>query len=84
MSTAQFRGLVRGQFPHATVKVKTVSFADLARGESQCLTTEGTRAASEQQQINQWAQQAGIQPDTSLRFYPQPAAQLATATEDQL
>ena len=69
MNTAQFRNLVRGQFPHVTVKVKTVSFADLARAEAKCLSVEGERNGDELRQINQWAREAGIVPDGNLRCY---------------
>ena len=68
MTTNEFRGLVRKHFPHVAVKVKTVSFQDLARADAKCLTVAGDRTASELIQINDWARQAGIVPDGNLRF----------------
>jgi len=70
MTTHQFRQQVRATFPHVTVKVRTVSFADLARDSKQCLTVEGERAIEELIAINALALKAGILPDTNIRFYP--------------
>ena len=69
MTIIQMRALVRDRFPHVRISVKTVSFEDLARGESKCLTITGEKSAAELQLINQWAKDCGVLPDTSLRFY---------------
>ena len=70
MTTHQFRQQVKQVFPHVTVKVKTVSFEDLARASKQCLTVTGERAIEELIAINALAMKAGILPDTNIRFYP--------------
>ncbi len=67
MSTHQFRQLVRENYPHIKVCVKTVSFADLARDSARCLTVEGDRSADELRQVNDWAKAAGIVPDGNIR-----------------
>jgi len=65
MTTHQFRQQVRATFPHVTVKVRTVSFADLARDSEQCLTVEGERAIEELIAINALAQ-AGTEDEDCL------------------
>ncbi len=68
MTTHAFRTLVRTHYPHVKVTVKTVSFQDLARSDAKCLTVSGDKTRVELAQINRWAKEAGVLPDTSLRF----------------
>ncbi len=67
MNTHLFRQLVRENYPHITVRVKTVSFEDLARASARCLHVEGDRSADELRQVNEWAKAAGIVPDGNIR-----------------
>jgi hypothetical protein len=69
MTIAEFRRMVKENYPHVTIKVRTVSFQDLARISAKCLTVEGERSWQELAQINEWASQAGITQDGSLRGY---------------
>lgn len=70
MTTFQFRQQVREHYPHLRVKVRTVSFMDLARGRARCLTIVGRmQSPHEHAEINTWAKLAGILPDTSVRVY---------------
>jgi hypothetical protein len=68
MSTHEFRAKVKATYPHVTVKITTVSFQDLARGDAKCLTVEHDRQG-ELKQINQWAKDAGILPDRNIRCF---------------
>jgi len=70
MSLAEFRKLVRTNYPHIKISVRTVSFADLARASAKCLTVEKAQSAQELAQVNAWAKAAGVLPDTSLRSFP--------------
>jgi len=72
MTIAEFRKNVKTAFPHVTVSVRTVSFMDLARMTAKCLTVTGNRTLEELKQINEWAREASIVRDGSLRAYGQP------------
>ena len=76
MTTNEVRRRVRDAYPHITITVRTVSFEDLARASKKCLRVVGDRTHEELAQVNAWASDAGILPDTSLRF----RAPSATAT----
>ncbi len=65
----QFRKSVKEAYPHVTIKVREVSFQDLARASKHCLTVRGERKG-ELQPINDMARAAGIVPDGNIRFYP--------------
>jgi hypothetical protein len=69
MTTHELRKLVRQSYPHIKVSIKTVSFQDLARADAKFLYVEGAKELSELQQINQWAKEAGVIPDTSIRVF---------------
>lgn len=71
MTVSELRRNVRQTFPHVTIKVRTVSFVDLARASRQALTITGDRSAAEVETINGWAREAGILPDGNIRFYHQ-------------
>jgi hypothetical protein len=49
--------------------VKTVSFSGFGYGSAKFLTVAGDRSLEELKQCNEWAQEAGVKPDSSLRFY---------------
>ena len=66
---AEFRKAVKEQFPHVTIHIKTVSFADLARCSKKCLNVKNEKAG-ELKVINDMARAIGILPDTNIRFYP--------------
>ena len=70
MSLAEFRKLVRTNYPHIKISIRTVSFADLARASAKCLTVEKAQSVQEFAQVNAWAKAAGVLPDTSLRSFP--------------
>jgi hypothetical protein len=69
MTTAYFRKLVKTNFPHVTIKIKTVSFEDLARASKQSLKISGEKNAEETAAINGWAKDAGILPDGNIKSY---------------
>ena len=73
LTISQFRKGVKTRWPHVKISVRTVSFADLARCSAKCLAVTGEKRgdlAPILAPINELAKQAGIIPDTSLRFYP--------------
>lgn len=69
MTISDFRRRVRDRYPHITMKVRTVSFQDLARASAKVLTVDGDRSYAEIAQVNEWAEAAGIVPDRSIRFF---------------
>lgn len=69
ITISQFRREVKTTWPHVTVKIKTTSFADLARADKKCLTVSGDKAG-ELVHINALAKQAGILPDGNIRCFP--------------
>lgn len=69
MTVNEFRKYVKTGFPHVKVSVKTVSFMDLARDSAKCLTITGDRSSEERKAINTAAKEAGILPDSNIRFY---------------
>lgn len=71
MTVAEFRKKTRAAYPHVTVRVRTVSFAEcwLGFGSAKCLTLEGERSVDELRIINDWAKDAGILRDGAVHFY---------------
>ncbi len=70
MTVFQFRQRVGEHYPHLRVKVQTVSFLDLANGGARCLTIVGRmQSPQEHAQVNTWAKEADVLPDTSVRVY---------------
>lgn len=63
-----FRKEMKACWPYITVKVKTVSFADLARGEAKFVNFKGDRKG-DISHINALAKQAGLLPDTNIRYF---------------
>lgn len=70
MTIAEFRRAIKTHYPHVTIKVKTVSFMDLARCERKCLTVEGEKNSYELGAINALAAMAGILGDTKTVLAP--------------
>jgi hypothetical protein len=68
MTTTEFRREVKVGWPYVTVRIRTVSFSDLARGSAKCLTVSGDKRG-DLQHINALAKQAGILPDGNCRIY---------------
>ena len=62
MTLREFRQEVKRNFPHVTIKVKTVNFTDLARASAKFLTISGANYFIEVTQINEMARAAGILP----------------------
>jgi hypothetical protein len=69
ITISEFRKTVKNTYPHVKVAVKTTSFCDLARGSAKCLSIAGERNIDELRVINDLAHQAGILPDSNVRFY---------------
>ena len=68
MTEKEFRATVKAQFPHVKIRIRTVSFEDLARCSAKCLTVDGDRPG-EIVAINDLARDAGITPDGNIRSY---------------
>lgn len=64
----QFRRKVKEKYPHVKISIRTVGFSDLARASKKALTVSGERQG-ELAEINAWAKEAGILPDSNIRFY---------------
>lgn len=71
MSIYEFRKEVKARWPHVTITIRNVSFSDLARDYSQCLTVNGDRRG-DIAEINALAKEYGILPDGNLRCFPSP------------
>jgi hypothetical protein len=69
MSINEMRAKVKQTYPHVKISVKTVSFSGFGYGSAKFLTVAGDRSLEELKQCNEWAQEAGVKPDSSLRFY---------------
>ena len=69
LTVHQFRKEMKACWPHITVKVKTVSFADLARAEAKFVNFSGDRKG-DLGHINALAKQAGLLPDSNIRYFP--------------
>lgn len=67
MTPHEFRKTVKQRWPHVKVKLRTVSFQDLARASAICLTLDGDKSG-ECAEINALAKLAGIVPDGNIRF----------------
>lgn len=70
MTIADFRKLVKKNYPETKISIRTISFVDLARNSRKCLRIDDTTPAAARNQINEWAAEAGVIPDNS--FYPEP------------
>lgn len=66
MTIADFRKLVKKNYPESKISVRTVSFVDLARASRKCLRIDNTTPAAARNQINEWAAEAGVIPDNSV------------------
>lgn len=64
MDKAEFRRCVKAEFPHISVKVRTVHFDGDPR---QCLTITGEKHIAEVRAVNEWARQAHILRDSNVR-----------------
>jgi hypothetical protein len=73
MTEFEFRKTVKSQYPHVKIKIKTVSFSDLARVSKKVLTVEGEKDHLELKAINDMARELNIVPDISIRFYQEEA-----------
>lgn len=64
-----FRRKMREMYPGVRFTVRTISFEDLARTSAKCLDIQSGLLNREIHGcINAWAREAGIVPDTSVRF----------------
>lgn len=66
MTIAEFRKLVKKNYPETKISIRTVSFMDLARGKAKCLTIDDVTPAAARNQINEWAAEAGVIRDNSV------------------
>lgn len=73
MTVHEFRKKVKAAYPSVRVRVRTVSFQDLARCSRLCLSIDGDTDIEQVRTINAWAKEAGILPDGNIRGYWQPA-----------
>jgi hypothetical protein len=64
MTINEFRKHIKTQYPNATIKIKTVSFSDLARISRQFMTVEGV-TCEERWAINKLLPD-GIMPDERI------------------
>lgn len=69
MTERELRAMVKANYPHIKIKIRTVDFTDLARRSAKCLTVIGDKNANELLYINTAARQAGIVPDGNIRIY---------------
>ena len=67
MTIQELRKEIKRCWPYVTIRIRTVGFSDLARESRKCLEVTGDRLG-DLQHINALAKQAGVLPDSNIRF----------------